>query len=71
MTEGWQIAVGASGTVQAMQEILVAQGKDEVITLQRLEDIMQQAMACGPVEQLNILGLAQERKQVFASPWPF
>lgn len=67
IAEGWQIAVGASGTVQAMQEILVAQGKDEVITLQRLEDIMQQAMACGPVEQLNILGLAQERKQVFAS----
>ncbi|MDP5207147.1 guanosine-5'-triphosphate,3'-diphosphate diphosphatase [Alishewanella sp. SMS9] len=67
LNEGWQIAVGASGTVQAMQEILVAQGKDEVITLRRLEDIMQQAMACGPVEQLSILGLAQERKQVFAS----
>ncbi len=67
LSEGWQIAVGASGTVQAMQEILVAQGKDEVITLQRLEDIMQQAMACGPVTHLNILGLAQERKQVFAS----
>lgn len=67
IAEGWQIAVGASGTVQAMQEILVAQGKDEVITLQRLEDIMQQAMACGPLEQLNLLGLAQERKQVFPS----
>ncbi|WP_082122505.1 guanosine-5'-triphosphate,3'-diphosphate diphosphatase [Arsukibacterium sp. MJ3] len=67
LAKGWQIAVGASGTVQAMQEILVAQGKDEVITLGKLEDIMQQAMACGPVTQLNIVGLAQERKQVFAS----
>lgn len=65
IAEGWQIAVGASGTVQAMQEILVAQGKDEVIVLQRLEDIMQQAIACGSLEQLNICGLAQERKQVF------
>lgn len=64
---GWQLAVGASGTVQAMQEILVAQGKDEVITLNRLEDIMQQALACGRMEQLNITGLAQERKQVFPS----
>ncbi|MGP9799389.1 guanosine-5'-triphosphate,3'-diphosphate diphosphatase [Rheinheimera sp. NSM] len=64
---GWQLAVGASGTVQAMQEILVAQGKDEVITLSRLEDIMQQALACGRMEQLNIVGLAQERKQVFPS----
>src|SRR5690606_4101068 len=64
---GWQLAVGASGTVQALQEILVAQGKDEVITLNRLEDIMQQALACGRMEQLNITGLAQERKQVFPS----
>src|SRR5690606_1321451 len=64
---GWQLAVGASGTVQAMQEILVAQGKDEVITLSRLEDIMQQALACGRMEQLTIVGLAQERKQVFPS----
>ncbi|WP_083981909.1 guanosine-5'-triphosphate,3'-diphosphate diphosphatase [Arsukibacterium ikkense] len=67
LAKGWQIAVGASGTVQAMQEILVAQGKDEVITLGKLEDIMQQAMACGPISQLSIIGLAQERKQVFAS----
>jgi exopolyphosphatase/guanosine-5'-triphosphate,3'-diphosphate pyrophosphatase len=64
---GWQLAVGASGTVQAMQEILVAQCKDEVITLSRLEDIMQQALACGRMEQLTITGLAQERKQVFPS----
>jgi exopolyphosphatase/guanosine-5'-triphosphate,3'-diphosphate pyrophosphatase len=67
LATGWQIAVGASGTVQAIQEILVAQGKDEVITLSKLENIMQQAMACGPLMQLNIIGLAQERKQVFAS----
>jgi len=64
---GWQIAVGASGTVQAMQEILVAQGLDEVITLPRLETIMQQAIACGQIEKLELVGLAQERVQVFAS----
>ncbi len=64
---GWQIAVGASGTVQAMQEILVAQGLDEVITQARLETIMQQAIACGQVDKLEVVGLAQERKQVFAS----
>ena len=45
----------------------LVQGKDEVITLSRLEDIMQQALACGRMEQLNIVGLAQERKQVFPS----
>lgn len=67
LTQGWQNAVGASGTVQAMQEILVGQGKDEVITLPRLEAIMQQALACGHMDQLNLPGLAQERKQVFPS----
>ncbi len=67
LAESWQFAVGASGTVQAMQEILVAQGKDEVITLGKLEDIMQQAQLCADVSQLNITGLAQERKQVFPS----
>jgi len=65
LAQGWQNAVGASGTVQAMQEILVAQGKDEVITLSRLESIMQQALACGHMDQLKIAGLAQERKLVF------
>lgn len=65
--ESWQLAVGASGTVQAVQEILVAQGKDEVITLQKLDDIMQQVIACVHLERLNITGLAQERKQVFPS----
>ncbi len=67
LAQGWQNAVGASGTVQALQEILVAQGKDEVITLSRLETILQQALACGHMDQLAIHGLAQERKQVFPS----
>ncbi len=67
MAAGWQISVGASGTVQAMQEILVAQGQDEVITLARLESIMQQALVCGQLEHLSLVGLAQERKQVFPS----
>lgn len=67
LATGWQLSVGASGTVQAMQEILVGQGMDEVITLPRLETIMQQSIACGQVDKLDIVGLAQERKQVFAS----
>ncbi len=45
----------------------MAQGKDEVITLQKLDDILQQVMACGQLPQLNLVGLAQERKQVFPS----
>lgn len=29
--QGWQVCVGASGTVQALQEIMVASGMDEHI----------------------------------------
>lgn len=63
----WQVVVGASGTVQAIQEMLVAQGKDEVITLNKLEDILQQMQSCGDIDNLDLTGLAQERKQVFPS----
>ncbi|WNO59780.1 guanosine-5'-triphosphate,3'-diphosphate diphosphatase [Rheinheimera sp. MMS21-TC3] len=62
---GWQLALGASGTVQAMQEILISQGSDEHITLPRLELIMQQAIACQHLSSLNIIGLAQDRKVAF------
>lgn len=64
---GWEYAVGASGTVQAIQEILIAQGKDEVITLSKLEAILQQVISCQSCDQLELTGLAQERRQVFPS----
>ena len=63
----WQEEVGASGTVQAIQEILMHQGFDEVINLGRLISIMQQAITYGSIDRLNIPGLAQERKLVFPS----
>lgn len=64
---GWQSAVGASGTVQAMQEILISQGYSEELTLERLELIKTQAIACNTIEQLDIQGLVPERRLVFVS----
>lgn len=64
---GWQSAVGASGTVQAMQEILISQGMSEELTLERLEHIQRQAIECKSIEQLDIQGLAVERRLVFVS----
>ncbi len=63
----WQEEVGASGTVQAIQEILMAQGFDEVITLARLETIQAQAIEYEHLEKLAIKGLVQERRHVFPS----
>ncbi len=64
---GWKICVGASGTVQALQEIMMAQGMDERITLAKLEQLKQRAIQCGRLEELEIEGLTLERALVFPS----
>ncbi|MFX3645675.1 hypothetical protein ACJBPR_10960, partial [Streptococcus suis] len=40
---GWEIASGASGTVQAIQEIMVAQSLDETLSLDKLNKIKKQS----------------------------
>ncbi|HAI04422.1 MULTISPECIES: guanosine-5'-triphosphate,3'-diphosphate diphosphatase [Pantoea] len=65
--QGWQACVGASGTVQALQEIMVAQGMDERITLNKLQQLKQRAIQCGKLEELEIEGLTLERALVFPS----
>ena len=65
--QGWQVCVGASGTVQALQEIMIAQGMDELITLPKLERLKQKAIECGKLEELEIEGLTFERALVFPS----
>ncbi|KAA8996472.1 exopolyphosphatase [Affinibrenneria salicis] len=64
---GWQICVGASGTVQALQEIMVTQGMDEYITLDKLLRLKKKAIQCGKLEELEIEGLTLERALVFPS----
>jgi len=59
--QGWQVCVGASGTVQALQEIMVAQGMDEYITLGKLRQLKQRAIQCSKLEELEIEGLTLER----------
>jgi len=65
--QGWQVCVGASGTVQALQEIMMAQGMDERITLRKLQQLKQRAIQCGKLEELEIEGLTLERALVFPS----
>lgn len=65
--QSWQVCVGASGTVQALQEIMVAQGMDERITLSKLQQLKQRAIQCGKLEELEIEGLTLERALVFPS----
>ncbi|MDP5293830.1 guanosine-5'-triphosphate,3'-diphosphate diphosphatase [Oceanimonas sp. CHS3-5] len=67
LKRGWQHAFGASGTVQAIQEIMMAQGENEHITLAKLLHLREQAIACGHVDRLQLTGLTPERTPVFAS----
>ena len=64
---GWDVCVGASGTVQALQEIMLAQGMDEIITLAKLKRLQKQAMQDERLEELEIEGLTLERALVFPS----
>ncbi|SFN51697.1 exopolyphosphatase / guanosine-5'-triphosphate,3'-diphosphate pyrophosphatase [Izhakiella capsodis] len=65
--QGWETCVGASGTVQALQEIMVTQGMDELITLSKLQQLKQRAIQCDKLEELEIEGLTLERALVFPS----
>ena len=64
---GWDSCVGASGTVQALQEIMLAQGISERITIEKLITLKSQSIACGSIDKLSLEGLLPERLTVFAS----
>ncbi|MFD1009337.1 guanosine-5'-triphosphate,3'-diphosphate diphosphatase [Oceanisphaera ostreae] len=64
---GWQGCIGASGTIQAIQEIMVNQGQDEHVTLEKLLALKQQVIACGHISQLVLPGLQADRISVFPS----
>ena len=64
---GWGICVGASGTVQALQEIIIAQGKSETVTLDKLYELREKAVESGSLASLKISGLEIDRLAVFPS----
>ena len=64
---GWQIASGASGTVQAIQEIMVAQNLDDLLTLEKLNSIKEQSIAFKSIAALDLPGLSEDRRLVFVS----
>ncbi len=53
--------------MQAIQEIMLAQGMDELITLKKLKRLQKQAMLADHLEELDIEGLTFERALVFPS----
>jgi exopolyphosphatase/guanosine-5'-triphosphate,3'-diphosphate pyrophosphatase len=63
----WQNCLGASGTPQAIVEILMNQGISDAIRLDYLYELKRQCIACDSVSDLSIDGLAEARRAIFPS----
>lgn len=62
---GWQSAIGASGTILAVREIVLAEGwSREGITPQSLAKLKQAMIDAGHVDKLELSGLSEERRPV-------
>lgn len=64
---GWQIAVGSSGTMQAVMEILQYRQCDLVITLDILYGLEQEMIAAHTIGDVRFDGLREDRIAVLAS----
>jgi exopolyphosphatase/guanosine-5'-triphosphate,3'-diphosphate pyrophosphatase len=64
---GWESATGASGTIKAVRSVIQAMEIDPyVITLQGMYQIRDTMIEAGNLEDLELPGLSEERKPVFA-----
>ncbi|AFJ47846.1 exopolyphosphatase [Shimwellia blattae] len=64
---GWNVALGASGTIKAINSVLRESGAaDGVITPERLDDLVMRVLRYRRVSALDLPGLSEERRQVFA-----
>ncbi|WP_333499560.1 exopolyphosphatase [Kluyvera sp. CHPC 1.2972] len=64
--QGWNFAMGASGTIKAAHEVLVEMGeKDGFITPERLEMLVEEVLKFKNFNSLSLPGLSEERKGVF------
>jgi exopolyphosphatase/guanosine-5'-triphosphate,3'-diphosphate pyrophosphatase len=64
---GWDHAVGSSGTIRSVSDIVRARGSNEgTINLQALESLIEIALRVGDTSKLRLPGLSEERAPVFA-----
>ena len=63
---GFDRAVGSSGTIRSVSDVLRARGGDGVITPAAVESLIEHAIRAGNVDRLRLPGLSEERVPVFA-----
>lgn len=65
---GWNSAVGASGTIRTVNEILVEQGwSEQGITLQALRKLRKLMLDAGQIDKLKFKGLPDDRRAVLGA----
>jgi len=64
---GWQSVLGGSGTMQALAEILNYNHQPTIITLTFIKQIKGLLIDCQQIDSIEIDGLNNDRKPVFAS----
>lgn len=65
---GWDLALGSSGTINSIRDVVQAQGWCDVgITAAALTQLKDLLIETGDVELINLKGLSEHRKPVFAS----
>lgn len=63
----WQIAVGSSGTIKAIERVAIANGwSDEGITRSSLKKLRRALIKAKHIDQLRLEGLSDDRRPVFA-----
>jgi len=63
----WSLCMGASGTIQAVNEVNNQQHLGNELTLSVLNEIKEQCILSAQIDNLQIDGLKESRKPVFAS----
>ncbi|MCF6281909.1 MAG: Ppx/GppA family phosphatase [Candidatus Polarisedimenticolaceae bacterium] len=62
----WRSAVGSSGSIKAIREVVINAGwSDDGITLESLERLKERLIEVGSIQQLQLRGLSDERQPVF------
>ncbi|MDV7105337.1 exopolyphosphatase [Vibrio sp. TH_r3] len=65
--KGWDVAIGSSGTIKAIREVLIGLGfEDGIITQKRIKKLIDSLCAFNSIDDIDFKGLSIERKPVFA-----
>lgn len=66
--KGWDAALGSSGTIKAIKDVLIGLGFDDgVITAKRMSKLIETLCQFDTIDTIKLQGLTDDRKPVFAA----